>query len=237
MIYRVALCEDEQLFFDAQEKACRTILDRLNIEYHISMFSNSTDFLHAFCQEKQRYNLILLDIIMDGCSGMELAQQVREADQEAAIIFITSSKDYALEGYDVKALHYLIKPIDSELLEKLILSDYQNRFANHFFLLDSDLGKIQIAVKEMICMETVGRKVEVTLSDEIVYYPGKLTELLNELQKESFVRCHRAFALNIKKIRELRKQEAIAANGKRIPVSRTFSKEVKKAFIRQLRNI
>lgn len=235
-MYEVALCEDENVFFEAHKKICQNIFDRLNIEYHISGFRNSNDFLKAFMEEGKRYDLLLLDILMNGTDGMALAHRIRKSDREATIIFITSSPDFALQGYDVGALHYLMKPLDGKKLEQLIHADYHSRFSNQFFLFETHEGKRRIAIKDIICLETAGRRVEVTVLEGSIYVSGKLTDLLNELPKEQFTRCHQAYAVNIQSIRELTKQDAIAVNGKEIPVSRTYMKDVQRAFVRQMRS-
>lgn len=234
-MYKVALCEDEKIFSDAQKKICCSILERLYIEYEISVFDNSAELLKVLWEENRQYDLLLLDIVMEGMDGMTLARRIRESDKDATIIFITSNHEYALQGYDVNALHYLMKPVDGNMLERLIESDYKRRFSIQVIILESAAGKQRIAIKSIVCLETVGRRVEVTLTSGKVYYSGKLTSLLNELPKDKFVRCHQAFAINMANILELTRQDAIAANGKRIPVSRTFAKNVQKAFVRQLR--
>lgn len=235
-MYQVALCEDEKIFSEMLEKTCRIILDKQSIEHHISVFDSSAGFWAAFSQEQKRYDIILLDIVMDGVNGMELARMVRKADKNATIIFITSNRDYALQGYDVNALHYLMKPVDTGLLERLITSDYHNRFKNEFYIFGSGSEKTRVSVKDIICLETVNRRVAVTLLDRTIYHPGKLSELLDKLPKFMFVRCHQAFAININNILELNRKSAIAINGKSIPVSRTFAKDVQKSFVRQIRD-
>lgn len=236
-MYEVSLCEDERVLSEAQEKTCCGILEKLNIEYHISVFNNSMDFFKSFSEKQARYDLILLDIMMDGMDGMTLARRIREKDRDAAIIFITSNRDYAFEGYDVNALHYLMKPVDGGALERLIAADYNNRFQISYLMFESDAGKIRVATKDIICLETAGRRVEVTLKNKSVYYHGKLTELLTKLPKDKFVRCHQSYAVNIANIHELTRQDIIAVNGRAIPVSRTFAKDVQKAFAKQLREM
>jgi DNA-binding LytR/AlgR family response regulator len=236
-MYQVALCEDEKVFSEVQEKICREILDKLNIEYHIAVFDNSNDFLAAFSEEQRRYDLILLDIVMDGTNGVELARTIRESDKDAVIIFITSSREYALQGYDVNALHYLLKPVDADVLERLIVSSYQDKFQYDFFIFKSGALTQRIPIKEIIALETTGRKVTIMLPDKTLHYSGKLTELLEELPQNHFVRCHNAFAVNISNIRELTRTSAITVNGKIIPISRAFAKDTQKAFLRQMRDV
>jgi DNA-binding LytR/AlgR family response regulator len=236
-MYRVALCEDEKVFSEAQKKICREILDKLNIEYQITAFDSSADFLASFAGGQKRYDLILLDIVMDEPNGVELARLIREYDKEAVIIFITSSSEYALQGYDVNALHYLMKPVDADLLERLITSAYNDKFQCHYFIYKSGAQNLRIPIRDIIALETTGRKVTITLTDKTLTYSGKLTELLDELPSDRFVRCHQAFAVNIANIRELTRTDAVAVNEIAIPVSRAFMKDVQKAFLRQMQDI
>lgn len=230
-MFQVALCEDEIVFLQTLKKVCREILEKLNIGYHITAYENSKDFWADFSGEQKRYDLILLDIVMDGMNGMELANAIRKFDRETGIIFVTSNREYVLEGYDVDALHYLMKPVDATTLEKLIKKTYQDKFQNNYFDLRSGSQSQRLVIKDMISLETVGRKVEITLSDKTLYYSGKLTELLGQLPKNYFIRCHQAFAVNIGNIWELNRSNAIAVNGKIIPVSRSYMKDVQTAFL------
>lgn len=235
-MYRVALCEDEEIFSQAQEKICRDILESLNIEYDIAVFSGSEEFLHAFFDQGLRYDLILLDIMMDDMDGVTLAKQIRSEDEAVSIIFITSNPEYVFQGYDVHALHYLMKPLTPDALAPLIEAAYSRRIQDDYFVFHTDTGKIQVLLKDIICAETVGRRVAVTFQpNQRAYYSGTLLQLLDELPQGNFVQCHKSYAVNMRHIRELTGRDAIAQNGLKIPVSRTFAKEVQQAFFQKLR--
>jgi len=232
-MYRVALCEDEKIYSRAQTKICREILEKLNIEHSISVFENSAEFQTSF-SNGERYDLILLDIVMDGTDGMELAREIRGHDSEAAIVFITANPEFALQGYDVNALHYLMKPLSKDMLSKLIASDYERRFQCNYFIVKSGAQKLRIPTREIICFETVDRRVIITLKDGTVDYSGKLSEIAEGLPGEMFVRCHIGYIVNLKNIKTLTRTEAIAANGKIIPVSRSYCATIQKAFLKQM---
>jgi len=236
-VYRIALCENEEIFSTEQQKLCRDIFVKMNIEYELAAFRSAEEFLDEFNnKERERFDLLILDIMMDGMDGIELAHKIREADKNAAIIFLTSHRDFALQGYDVNALHYLIKPVDAAVLERLIRSAYNEKFQDNYLVIKMGAQHLRLPVDNIICLETTGRRVEITLLDKTVYYSGKLSDLLQELPKDRFIRCHQAFAVNVKNIRELGKQDAIVASGKKIPVSRTYMSDIKKVFVRQLGN-
>ncbi|MDR1702106.1 MAG: LytTR family DNA-binding domain-containing protein [Sporomusaceae bacterium] len=232
-MYQVAICEDEKIFSEMLEKMCRDIFSDLDIEYHLEIFDSGANFLASF-KEKQ-YDLILLDIIMPEIKGIDLARQIRTHDHNATIIFITSHQDYALEGYDVNARHYLLKPPDKSVLERLIRTDYYDKFQVRFLIFKSGSQNLRVPLKDIICLETVGRRVAVTLPDRIVYFPGKLSELLAKLPQTEFIRCHQAFAINLANMRELSQQMAIATTGQATPISRAFKKEVQKAFLQSIK--
>lgn len=233
-MYQIAICEDEQVFSDALKQDCRKLCEKLKIEHTITVFQNSMDFFKAFLLEPEKFDLLLLDIIMDGLNGMELAKKIRRKNKKAAIIFVTSSKDFALQGYEVQALHYLLKPVDPALLETLVAADYRSRFEKNYTLLESRGELLKVFLDEITALETVNRKVAVYLLDKTIYHTGKLNELSDQLPQNIFIRCHQSFALNIRNIRELNKSHAVAVNGKVIPVSRSYLKAVQKAFLEWL---
>jgi len=233
LLYKIAICEDNEVFRNDLAATCREICEKLFIEHSIFVFESGEDFWCKF-SVGIRYDLLLFDIVMDETNGMDLARKVREYDTNASIIFITSSPDFAVQGYDVKALHYLMKPPDAGTLERLIASDYQRRFKSDYLVFKVGSQIQRIPIRDIICLETVGRRVEITLQEDTVEYPGKLSELIAD--KEQLIRCHKAFAVNISSIRELTRSDAIAISGKAIPVSRTYLKEVQQALLKQIRD-
>ncbi|MCL2030152.1 MAG: LytTR family DNA-binding domain-containing protein [Oscillospiraceae bacterium] len=232
-LYRVAVCEDETLIRREQETVSRAVLEKLDIEYHLSAFESGAALWGAFSRG-ERYDLFLLDIVMDETDGMELARRIRRRDKDAAIVFITSNPDYALKGYDVNALHYLMKPLDAGALERLIGSDVQSRFHPQFLTVRSGTQSLRIPVRDILYLENTGRRVVIALRDGLAEYAGKLSELLAHLPGDKILRVHVGYAVNMRHIRELTRTEAVAVNGKRIPVSRAYSKAAQEAFLKQM---
>lgn len=230
-MYRIAICEDEAVFRQEQETICRKICNNLNLEYEITVFETGIDFMKAH-SSGARYDLLLLDIVMDNLSGMELAHKLREQGSDIAIIFITANPDYAIQGYDVKALHYLMKPLDNKVLCKVIESDYKHRFSQNYLLVKSGTQNLRLLLKDIICLETVGRHVTITTLHGELNIPAKLTNLLESLPKKHFYRCHVGFVINLGNIKTLSRTDAVAVNGKLIPINRTYLKDVEKAFFK-----
>ncbi|MDR1704724.1 MAG: response regulator [Clostridiales bacterium] len=231
-LFQIALCEDEKIFAETQEQFCRETLDAMNIEYGISVFENAQGFLGAFLDEGKRYDLILLDIVMDGMNGVELARKIRESDSGAAIIFLTSSPDYMAAGYEVGAFRYLQKENYRQTLGDLLKKVYEDKYQALCLILQSGATTRRIEIKSIIALEAAARKVDIHTADGgLFHYNGSLTGLLDTLPKGHFIRCHEAFAVNINNMRELNNREFLAQNGKRIPVSRSHMNNAKSAFL------
>lgn len=232
-LYKIAICEDEAVFRQEQEAICREICDRMNIQYEITAFETGIDLMAVYSGGAQ-YDLLLLDIMMDELNGMELARRLRGQGSESAIIFITANPDFAVQGYDVGALHYLMKPLDRKVLGKIMEADYKRRFLKRYFFVKSGSQNLRVVIKDIICMETVGRHVRITMLDGEIETSSRLVELLGYLPKEHFCRCHVGYVINLSNIKTLSRTEAEAANGKIIPISRAYVKEVEKSFLKMI---
>lgn len=230
-MYQIAIYEDEKIFSEAFEKNCNQLCTKLKIDHTVTAFQNSKELLQIISTEPTKFDLFLLDIITDELSGMDLAKIIRKKNKESSIIFVTSNRDFAIQGYEVQALHYLLKPIDINLLEKLIDTDYKNKFKRKFITLETHTNLVKIAFSEIVALETVNRKVAVYLLDKTIYHTGKLSDLAEQLPSNLFIRCHQSFTLNIRNIREVDKKNATAVNGKIIPISRSHQKAIQKAFL------
>ena len=232
-MYRIALCDKDKSFCEAQKNLCREILKRHNIEHSIAVYCNDEDFCKALSGGK-RYDLILMETVMFKINGIEIARRIRETDRDAVIIFITSSRDYAIEGYEVGAFRYLIKPVNADVLNRLIPMIYKDRIQTRYFIWENSNKTHRVAKSDIISMKTVNRKVEITMSNsrKVLYFPGKLTELLAKLSDKCFLRCHQSHAVNIENIRELSKTGAVTKSGKKIPISRRYRKDVENALYR-----
>lgn len=121
-MYTVAVCEDQK---DTREEAaalCGEVLTDLEIEHHIAAFSSAEE-LETQLLTGDRFDLLCLDILMDGESGMELAKKLRMTDDRTSILFLTGSSEYLKDGYEVRPIQYLFKPVSKAELKRAIETD------------------------------------------------------------------------------------------------------------------
>lgn len=116
----IAICDDiiEELEM-VSSYVSKNIKD-LDIPFKISSFREGQDLIENINSSKQNFDIIFLDIYMKFSNGIDIARRIRDSDKECKIIFITSSKEHAIDSYDVRALYYILKPINEEKLTNAI---------------------------------------------------------------------------------------------------------------------
>lgn len=115
MGYRIAICDDEQLDIKYIKELLHIWQEETNISLQIETFTSAESFLFNYAEDKL-YDIILLDIELGGMDGVTMAKKIRKENKTVQIIFISGYSDYIAEGYEVEALHYLLKPVNKEKL-------------------------------------------------------------------------------------------------------------------------
>lgn len=226
----IAICDDNE----NQISELRRLLDEwaadkpfaLVIEEYISAES----FLFSY--HDKPCDLLLLDIEMRGINGMELAKRLRSNGDMLPIVFITGYSDYISEGYDVEALHYLLKPVSKEKLFAVLDKYVEKRSVKaDELLIETTDGATHISVDRITYIEAFGRKTAVHLSDNTVIDCTMNISKFSAMQVNGFVSSHRSYIVNLRYVRSIGKTEIALDNGTIIPLSRRLYKDVNEKFI------
>ncbi|MEA5038624.1 MAG: LytTR family DNA-binding domain-containing protein [Clostridiaceae bacterium] len=185
-------------------------------------------------------HLVLLDIDMGSCNGIQLGGTIKELFGGAVVVYITAYEKYALEAFRIRAFHYLLKPLTREKFNQM-LEEAINLFRKE----DSAKTEKTLAVQlkgeilnlkysEIDYFEKIGHRIKIhTQSGEFFFYDN-LNSLLMRLDKNSFFQCHQGYIVNIGKIRAFRDKMLFLDGGLQIPVSRSFADIVKEVLTRRL---
>lgn len=169
---------------------------------------------------------------MKGMNGIELAKKIRESDDKLSIIFITGLSDYMSVGYDVSALHYLIKPVDEKKLFSC-LDKACGRISKEqsFIIVNIEGENVRILQSELVSAEAFGHYIKLETLKAAYEIKMNISELEKVLDKDHFIRCHRSYIVGIRYISRIGKKELTLENGKSIPVSRLLYHTINQAFI------
>lgn len=174
--YRLALCEDDPRERDNLTNLCRAFLDAQGIPGTLEVFPNTVELEEALEEAPGRYDLLLLDIQMEGRTGMEFAKELRARGDQVRILFLTGAAEYALEGYEVGPIHFLLKPVDPKALERVLLSDWKRHHQTKAVLFRNGNSQFPLGVEEILYMESLNRSLVVHTEDRAYTFPMTLAQ-------------------------------------------------------------
>lgn len=230
---KIAICDDDQRICNSIED----ILEDVNLAgYSFDSFQDGRELLGYLDINDESYNLYFLDIEMPGMSGIELAKAIRAGDRNALIIFVTSYKEYVYDVFEVLPFRFLCKPLEKEAVKKAVFDAAEHiRRESAIFFFHIGHEKYQIPYKEIMYVEGAGRKVLLHTSDKVWEFYGRISKIADSLDRSLFVRIHGSYIVNMEQIRGIRTEEVELQNKKSLPVSRSYSAEVKRIHLEFLR--
>lgn len=232
-MYRVALCEDEPDLLDGLCRQCREILARLEPEHEIELFSSSED-LESALADGSRFDLLCLDILMAGKTGMELALDLRKRDEQTSILFITSSTDFLLEGYGARPIQYLLKPLKREELEKALQTDLRLNHRPRTVTLRVRGKTTVLPLSDIWYVESRNHGCMFRLGKEEQSFQLTLAQAEKLLPGTQFCRCHNSFLVNLAQIKEVTSREVLLSGEERLTIGRRYAEQFRTAFVRYL---
>lgn len=230
---RIAVCDDES---SQTELLHGYIADWSRVRREAAeavVFPSGEAFWFAW-EEDKTWDALLLDIQMEGITGVELAKKLRADGSELPIVFITGLRDYMGEGYEVEALHYLLKPVSKEKLFGCLDRAMQRSGREPLLLLeDVDGQALRLLQKDVAAAEAAGHRTRLTLSQgQSVEVKTSFRAVADQLAAGDFVQCHRSYMVGLRHVQRLQKEQVVLDSGLSVPVSRRLFSKVNEAFVR-----
>ena len=210
-MYHIAIVEDEKEFSTQLEKYLEQYQEENNVRLKVSVFQDGAEILEDY---KKIYDVILLDIEMPRLNGMDAAEQIREMDTEVTLMFITNMASYAINGYAVGALDFVMKPINyytfSMKMTRALKRVKQKDVEQILLTLPDGVKKIEInqiqfieVQNRMLCYHTTEGDFELR---------GTMQSVEKTMEPYPFVKCNHWYMVNLKHVKEVRKNIAIVGN-------------------------
>ena len=215
---QLAVCDDERVFRSDLRKILGTELELCGIDYHISEFTSGEELIAGL--EKADCQILFLDIEMKGIDGVEAARRLRETKRQMEIVFVTSYADFVFQGYEVRALNYILKPYEPEKIAAVLHTALEalDIEAEKYYVIDQRGGSIRVPLSSVKYFSSDRRTVHaVTTEQEYTFYE-KLSDLETELP-DTFVRIHNRYLVHLKYLDAVRQNTAVV-DGEELPVSR-----------------
>ncbi len=228
-----AVCDDEPAM---QQALCAEIdawmQEQNETAYHISCFCGGRALLESACD----FDIVFLDIQMEQLNGMETAKMLRQRSASTVLIFVTVSKEYVFDAFEVTAYDYLLKPLNRERFQRTM-----NRVLARFnqaapsIVVQKGTSCEVIPLAQIVYCEVQGRKIYIHQENGMVTdYYDRLEEFERRLDRR-FFKCHRSYLVNLDKVRGCHAGQAALSDGSEIPVSRLRERQLTEALLRHMK--
>lgn len=225
----VWICDDEPQQADFLQRLTQDWARQRALRLHITQYHSAEALLFAYDADK-RVDILLLDIELPGLSGVELAREVRQSDRQLQIVFVSGYSEYLADGYEVEALHYLLKPVDEQKLFAVLDRALERLDARgRSLLVDGDEGLYRLPLAEIRWLEVQGNYVTIHAGRD--YTLRKPLKELEPLLDESFFRTGRSFLVNLHFVKQVTHTQVILTDASTVPLSRRRYDDIHRAMI------
>ncbi len=217
-MYHIAIVEDEAEFSAQLQEYLKKYQEENDVRFKVSVFSDGAEILEDY---QQLYDIILLDIEMPRVNGMDAAEQIRKMDSDVTLMFITNMASYAIRGYEVGALDFVMKPINyytfSMKLTRVLKRTKQKELQQILLTLSDGVKKI--GVNQIYYVEVQNRMLHYHTDEGEYVVRGTMQSVEQMLLPYPFIRCNHWYIVNLKHVSEVRKNTAVVG-GHELEVSR-----------------
>lgn len=229
---RIAICEDSFTHAEVLKTKVTRWANSKNVQISIEVFESAEEFLVKW-PEKRLFDLVFIDIQMKFIDGMELAELIRKNDANMMIVFVTGFLDYVMNGYDVHALKYIVKPIQDTDCWKVMDRAYSlyHRRKDDFLIVPLEMQSTRIPLDDIYYFEIRSHYVNVNTKMAVITYKERLKDLEARLPSPHFFKCHRSYIVNIAHVRLIDLSQVYMDNDIVLPVARARWVNLNNAFL------
>ncbi len=226
---RIAICDDSNTDVQFVGQIVESWASARELDAATEAFPSAESFLFHYAEDKN-FDILLLDIEMGQMDGVTMAKRIRQENETVQIVFITGYSDYIAEGYEVAALHYLMKPVSQEKL-CMVLDRALEKIKQNEKCLNLELSgeMVRLPMHEIRYLDVLKNYVTVHAKQDYTV-KRSLAELEKELD-DRFFRAGRGLILNLKTIRRVTKQEVHLSDGTVLPLPRGAYEPLNRAII------
>ena len=226
----IAICDDEENEIEYLKLAVENWAKKEVILTNIETYASAESFLFQY-EECKNYQILLLDVEMSGMTGIDLAKKIRQYQDNVEIIFITSHFEFIGEGYEVDALHYLVKPVKASKVEEVLSKAKQKIESGEPSIIIHYNGEIvKIYEMKILYLEAFSHYITIYTKDKEYKIKANISTFAQELS-EDFYQTHRSYLVSLKHIMRISRDSVTLDNAVQVPLARGKYDQINRAYI------
>ena len=230
MKLKIAILDDEQLQLETLRSFVHSWAEANSHACEISTFPSAEAFRFVYSGDK-RFDILLLDVEMTGQNGIDLAKQLRNKGERAEIIFVTSHFEFYGEGYEVDALHYLVKPIEPDKLFSVLTKAVERlSIEPPYVIIRCDGVTEKLYERDILYIESLLHYIVIRTAGRAYRLKENLTDFAERLS-DDFYHAHRSYYVSLKHVARISRTFVTLDNGQKIPLSRGKYDGINRAYI------
>ena len=230
---KVAIVDDELEMRQIMTDYVKRFGEEAGIDLETVTFESGEQFLKDY---KMIYDIIIFDIDMPGINGIDTARKLRETDSNVTIIFVTNIAQYAINGYEVDAVDYILKPVSyydfSMKFHRTVAKAAQKK--EHIIKVETAEGTRKLRLPALVYVEVLSHYLYFHTTKRDYRSRGNISDVEKELEKYNFVRIHRSYIVNLRYVNKVLSKE-VTVGDKVLPVSRNYKEKLKEKYLKYIR--
>lgn len=231
---RVAIVDDEQRERDTLQEYLRRFADTRGCCFTVDVFTSADALLGQY---QMVYDILIFDIDMPGTNGIEAARKIRQIDRSTILLFVTNIAQYAINGYEVDAIDYIIKPIgyyDFAMKFQRAVSKAAQRADTYMVLKTVDGGTRRINVSQIVYVEVLGHYLSFHLADTSCRVRGNIRDYEQQLRPYNFCQIHKSYLVNMEHIEAIHTNE-LQLKDTALSIGRVYKEELLQRYFKFVR--
>lgn len=237
---RIVICDDTNSDLENAYKLVSYYYSSKNINTTIETFNNPEVLLNRLTHFNDSYDLYILDVVMQE-NGINVAEKIKKLQPNAIIIFETSSKEFALDAFSVKAIDYILKPLNIEQITECLdrINSIFKTTRTVCQIKTNDHSIVTIEISDIMYIESLDRRLTIhTNNKETITSTSLRDKFINSIpfpiNEHSFVQTHSSYIVNLNYVKAINDNEFILTNGNIVPISKRMLNTVKSTYIKYL---
>lgn len=232
-MYRVAVCDDEVAITSDIESRILVSSALRGMKTEIDIYYSGETLMQAL-KDGYQYDMIFLDIELSIKSGIEVGRFIRNElrNETVHIVYISANEKYALELFEIRPLHFLVKPFCAEKIDQVLAKGVElSNLFEKYFIYQLGFNRKKQNVKEILYFESINRQIKMVTTSETVQFYGTLSEIYDSLSDCGFIYIHKSYLVNYKYITEFQYSQVTMQDNTVLPISQSRRKEFRELQI------